>query len=223
MTQEILGSFLAQTAVGVAFEVMGPCENEKAASAGMGTFADWEPIARRIAAGQNRARAVRTGHRWPKKARELYAGRHVWRFLAKNPAPAVPWGRNPRDRRHPRAEFPQFRMPLQRGVRARDSGPRGESLENSSPRAIFGQLARATRGVHERRLNFGSRAEFSGMQRRKRRGRARVGGPIARGEGRPGSPSGPLGGPIVLRRLDEQRNDKGRNGHGEEEPRRQPR
>ena len=59
-----------------------------------GTFADWEPIARRIAAGQNRARAVRTGHRWPKKARELYAGRHVWRFLAKNPAPAVPWGRN---------------------------------------------------------------------------------------------------------------------------------
>lgn len=29
-----------------------------------------------------------------KKARELYAGRHVWRFLAKNPAPAVPWGRN---------------------------------------------------------------------------------------------------------------------------------
>ena len=59
-----------------------------------GTFADWEPIARRIAAGQNRARAVRTGHRWPKKARELYAGRHVWRFLAKNLAPAVPWGRN---------------------------------------------------------------------------------------------------------------------------------
>ena len=59
-----------------------------------GTFADWEPIARRIAAGQNRARAVRTGRRWPKKARELYAGRHVWRFLAKNPAPAVPWGRN---------------------------------------------------------------------------------------------------------------------------------
>ena len=59
-----------------------------------GTFADWEPNARRIAAGPNRARAVRTGHRWPKKARELYAGRHVWRFLAKNPAPAVPWGRN---------------------------------------------------------------------------------------------------------------------------------
>ena len=167
-----------------------------------------------------------------KTARELYGrviagqarrascmrGGTFVRFSGQKPRASCAVGSQSRDRRHPRAEFPQFRMPLQRGVRARGSGPEENPLENSSPRAIFGQLVRATRGVHERRLNFGTRAEFSGMQRRRRRGRARVGGPIARGEGRSGSPPGPLGGPIVLRGLDEQRNDKGRDGHGEEDP-----
>lgn len=153
-----------------------------------------------------------------KKGARAVCGEARLALSGQKPRASCAVGSQSRDRRHPRAEFPQFRMPLQRGVRARDSGPRGESLENSSPRAIFGQLVRATRGVHERRLNFGTRAEFSGMQRRRRRGRARVGGPIARGEGRSGSPPGPLGGPIVLRGLDEQRNDKGRDGHGEEDP-----
>lgn len=72
---------------------MGPCENEKPQALG------WNIRG----LGTHRA----SYRRWPKprasctdgsslakKARELYAGRHVWRFLAKNPAPAVPWGRN---------------------------------------------------------------------------------------------------------------------------------
>ena len=72
---------------------MGPCENEKPQALGWEHSRIGNP-SRVVSPLAKTARAVRTGHRWPKKARELYAGRHVWRFLAKNPAPAVPWGRN---------------------------------------------------------------------------------------------------------------------------------
>lgn len=91
MTQEILGSFLAQTAVGVAFEVMGPCENEKPQALG------WEhsrignpsrvvsPLAKtarelygRVIAGQKRRASCMRGGTfgafWPKTPRQLCRG-----------------------------------------------------------------------------------------------------------------------------------------------------
>ena len=132
---------------------MGPCENEKPQALG------WNIRG----LGTHRA----SYRRWPKprasctdgsslakKGARVVCGEARLALSGQKPRASCAVGSQSRDRRHPRAEFPQFRMPLQRGVRARDSGPRGESLENSSPRAIFGQLARATRGVHERRLNL---------------------------------------------------------------------
>lgn len=89
-----------------------------------------------------------------KKGARAVCGEARLALSGQKPRASCAVGSQSRDRRHPRAEFPQFRMPLQRGVRARDSGPRGESLENSSPRAILANLARATRGVHEPATQF---------------------------------------------------------------------
>lgn len=144
MTQEILGSFLAQTSVGVAFEVMGPCENEKPQALG------WEHS--RIG---NPSRVVSP---LAKTARELYgrviAGQKrrascmrggTFALSGQKPRASCAVGSQSRDRRHPRAEFPQFRMPLQRGVRARDSGPE----ENPSKIAVRARFLANWRGRRE--------------------------------------------------------------------------
>lgn len=80
-----------------------------------------------------------------KKGARAVCGEARLALSGQKPRASCAVGSQSRDRRHPRAEFPQFRMPLQRGVRARDSGPE----ENPSKIAVRARFLANWRGRRE--------------------------------------------------------------------------